>query len=97
MGNEFYVGDNVYHAFPTPKQILEAGASALDFCKLGFRTKYILDAAEKVLSGEIDESVTKEKLMTIHGVGPKVQRCISVESKYQLLPIHKIHPKCQSR
>ena len=84
LGNEFYVGDNVYHAFPTPKQILEAGASALDFCKLGFRTKYILDAAEKVLSGEIDESVTKEKLMTIHGVGPKVASCVMLYGLHDL-------------
>ena len=52
--------------------------------RAGFRAKYLLDAAQKVASGELELrslyslplGEAKERLMTIHGVGPKVADCV---------------------
>ena len=62
-----------------------AGLDEADLAPLrcGFRAKYILDAADKVASGEIDLPALREMeldearktLMTIKGVGPKVAEC----------------------
>lgn len=49
----------------------------------GFRAKYILDAAQKISSGEIDlerlkavhTDAARDELMKIKGVGPKVADC----------------------
>ena len=51
--------------------------------RAGFRAKYLIDAAKRIASGEIDlEAVrkmplpdAKAKLQTISGVGPKVADC----------------------
>ena len=51
--------------------------------RAGFRAKYIIDAAKKVSSGEVDLQRLKnisvdearEELMKIKGVGPKVADC----------------------
>ncbi len=77
------IGDNAY-AFPTPEALLEAGEEKIFSLKTGFRAKYIIDAARKVATGELDLSKidTMEKysdaaeyLMQIRGVGPKVAAC----------------------
>lgn len=77
------------HAFPTPEALLNAGEAGLNDCRLGFRTKYILDACRRVVSGEISEEMlsgcdAKEKLMTIHGVGPKVASCVLLYGLHRL-------------
>ena len=51
--------------------------------KCGFRAPYIIDATEKIYSGEITEDEllrldtkdSRQLLMTIHGVGEKVANC----------------------
>ena len=56
---------------------------SLAYLRSGFRAKYLVDAIEKVLSGEIDYQKIKEmplddarnELMKIKGVGPKVADC----------------------
>ncbi len=72
------------YSFPTPEAVMQAGVDALREMKFGFRAPYIYDAAEKVVSGELDlEAVAKaettaeaaEMLMTVKGVGPKVAAC----------------------
>lgn len=71
-------------AFPDAKMVLAAGVDGLAVIRSGFRAKYIIDAASKVVSGEVDlESIAsltydeaKEKLMTIKGVGNKVADCV---------------------
>lgn len=52
--------------------------------RAGFRAKYILDAAQKILSGEVAlENLSdlpledaRSELMKIKGVGPKVAECV---------------------
>ncbi len=71
-------------AFPDAKTVLDAGVDGLAVIRSGFRAKYIIDAAEKVVSGDVDleklaalsYDEAKEILMTIKGVGNKVADCV---------------------
>ena len=82
-GEAFTAFGETYHAFPTPEALSAAGEDELKSCGTGFRARYILDAAKKVSSGEIDFSVIQSMddeeaakyLMTICGVGAKVAAC----------------------
>ena len=73
-----------YYSFPSPSRLAEADVGALTECKAGYRTGYIIDAARKVLSGEIDlstvDAIETDELrrifMTVKGVGPKVADCV---------------------
>lgn len=99
LGDIVYTDNNGnnYYSFPPPKKILEAGEQAIFDLKTGFRAKYIIDAAEKVVDGTIDfekiESMDTddalEALCSIKGVGPKVASCILLFSfrKYDCFPI----------
>ena len=84
-------------AFPTPEQILELGIDGLVELKTGFRAKYIYDAAQKAVSGELDfdfigKLSTKEAieyLCQVKGIGPKVASCALLFGfeKYDAFPI----------
>lgn len=71
------------YSFPDAKTVSKLSLEDLAPLRSGFRAKYILDAAKKVASGEInlieianDDYITAgEKLMKISGVGPKVSDC----------------------
>lgn len=86
------IPNSSFYAFPTPEALLEAGEDGLNDCRLGFRTKYILDACRRVISGEISEEKLQELndadaknlLMTIHGVGPKVASCVLLYGAHRL-------------
>ena len=78
-----YMGE-IFYTFPTPEKINSLTLEDLSVIKAGFRDKYILDAAEKFVSGEISydklsnmsAEEAKKTLMTIKGVGNKVADCI---------------------
>ena len=71
------------YAFPQAEKIASLTVEDLAVIRSGFRAKYIIDAAQKVASGEIslqelksaDYDSAREKLMTIKGVGQKVADC----------------------
>ncbi len=71
------------YAFPTARKIASLSLEDLLVLRSGFRAKYILDAAKKVASGEINLEMLSEKttdevrneLMKIYGVGAKVADC----------------------
>lgn len=75
---------NGFFSFPDAEAIKNAGIEGLAPIKSGFRAKYIIDAAEKVASGEIsldhiancgyEEALTE--LKRIKGVGDKVANCV---------------------
>ena len=75
--------DSREFSFPSAEKIAAAGIEALAPLRAGFRAKYIIDAAEKVASGEInlqkialaplDEG--RDELIKIKGVGEKVAQC----------------------
>lgn len=71
------------YTFPTAQRIAKLSLEDLSVLRAGFRAKYILDAANKVSSGEINLSKLQDmpvddaraELMKIKGVGPKVADC----------------------
>lgn len=71
------------HAFPTPETLACLTVEDLAPLRAGFRAKYLLDAAQKVASGEVDLEKTarlppefgRNELQKIFGVGPKVAEC----------------------
>ena len=71
------------YTFPSAESLADKTPEDLAVIRSGFRAKYIIDAAKKVSSGEIDLESLKHKsreeaqsaLMTIKGVGPKVADC----------------------
>lgn len=81
FGQELEAG---YFSFPDPQTLANADPSALDRCKLGFRTQNIKAAAEEVASGELDLDVlfrleyryARERLMRLRGIGEKVADCV---------------------
>lgn len=75
---------NGFYKFPSAEEILTAGLDGLAPIKSGFRAKYIIDAAEKVSSGEVsierikksDYETALNELKKIKGVGDKVANCV---------------------
>lgn len=72
-----------FYSFPTPDKVLSLGISGLAELKTGFRAKYIYDAAEKMVKGEIDLTLLDnadtdecvKHLCKVKGIGPKVASC----------------------
>ena len=83
LGKKFEAFGEDCYAFPTPEAILEAGIPALNALKMGFRSKYVTDAAQRVVDGRVDLSAVDKMsfsegetyLMQICGVGKKVADC----------------------
>ncbi|MBR6564050.1 MAG: DNA-3-methyladenine glycosylase 2, partial [Clostridia bacterium] len=83
---------NGYYTFPSAEKM--AALTLVDLAPLrsGFRAKYLLDAAKKVASGEVDLNKLKNmplddaraELMKIVGVGPKVADCCLLFSHKQV-------------
>ncbi|MCL2018119.1 MAG: DNA-3-methyladenine glycosylase 2 [Oscillospiraceae bacterium] len=71
-------------AFPTAYRLSGLSEDDLASVRVGYRAKYIIDAARKVKSGEIDLNALYEtpidearnELMKIKGVGEKVADCV---------------------
>lgn len=79
-------------SFPTPQRLAKASLEELAPLRSGFRAKYLLDAAQKVVSNEVDLSAictmeyqdAKDCLCKIYGVGPKVADCVLLFGFYRL-------------
>jgi len=88
FGEKIVKDGKTYYAFPTPDKMKNITVSDLTEIKCGYRCEYIVDAVNKVLSGEIDYlklkdmpyQKAKETLMTIKGVGEKVADCVCLFS-----------------
>lgn len=71
------------YTFPSPEKLAVLEVEDLAVIRSGFRAKYIIDAARKISSGEVDlEKVktmdfdsAKAELLKIKGVGEKVAQC----------------------
>lgn len=84
-------------AFPTPEQLAGATESDLRDCGLGYRAPYVMDAAVRVASGELDldaigslnDAELFERLQEVHGVGKKVANCICLfgYGRYGQVPV----------
>lgn len=79
FGSALNVGSNVYYAYPTPKQLNDAGRDQLRECGLSFRkVEYIKDISKHIVEGKLDLEKFKEyddmnqiidELCEIRGVG----------------------------
>ncbi len=86
-----------YGHFPTPEELSGETVESLGYLRSGFRARYIIDAAQKVASKEVDLGLIKElpyeqaksELMKITGVGPKVADCVLLSgfSKTEAFPV----------
>ena len=73
----------VFYSFPGPERLARLSVDEIFALRVGFRAKYISDAARKVASGEVDlgevaalpTPEAAEALRRISGVGPKVAAC----------------------
>ncbi len=80
---EFGEGESGKKSFPTAEMLSKLTVDDLAPLRAGFRAKYIIDAARKVASGEvnfakINENLIefgREELQKIKGVGAKVAEC----------------------
>ena len=72
-----------HFSFPAPERLASCTVEDLAPLRAGFRAKYLIDAAQKVVRGEIDLQKTarspvefgRSELQKILGVGPKVAEC----------------------
>lgn len=73
-----------YYAFPTPEALSSAGEEELRKCNLGYRAKYVMEAAKAVSQGsfsleklqDMPYKKAKKALLELYGVGEKVADCI---------------------
>lgn len=80
-----------YGGFPSYEDLAKETAESLGFLRAGFRAKYLIDAAQKLSSGELsledissmDLESARKSLMTIKGVGPKVAECALLYGMYR--------------
>ena len=85
-GHEIVTEQERLKAFPSPEEMKDATEEELAACGLGYRVKYILDAIQKVNSGELNlqaiaelpDDILLEKLQAVMGVGIKVANCIAL-------------------
>ena len=81
-----------FYTFPTAQKIASLSLEDLSVLRAGFRAKYILDAAQKVSSGEvklyklrdIPLEEAREELIKIKGVGLKVADCALLFSHHHI-------------
>jgi N-glycosylase/DNA lyase len=98
---EVQLNDQSYSmkTFPTPEDILNVGLGGLQKLGLGYRDRYVYEAAKQVSGGliRLDELCAKEvtgehavrSLMQLHGVGVKVAHCVALFGlgKLDMFPI----------
>lgn len=80
-----------YGGFPSYDELAGETVESLAFLRAGFRARYLIDAAQRLSSGEVDlERISamdleeaRRALMTIKGVGPKVAECALLYGMYR--------------
>ena len=81
-----------FFLFPKPRELSKASINEIRSCGVGYRAKFIKDAANMIFSKEIDfESLkkskyfeTKKSICSIPGVGNKVADCVMLFSLNKL-------------
>ena len=97
FGKEIIYKDKKYYTFPKASELRGIKTDDLAPLRAGFRDKYIVDAVNKVNSGEVsldliktsDTSVAREELLKIKGVGRKVSDCVLLfgAGKREVFPV----------
>ena len=97
FGTEIRFDNQEFNIFPEPKKIVNASIQEIQNCGVGYRAKFIIDAAKMVESGQIDFDYlrksnyhnAKEMILTVPGIGNKVADCILLFSldKIEAFPL----------
>ncbi len=97
FGDKIEFDGKTFYGFPTPETLAKLEISDLAPIRAGFRDKYILDAAKKLVSGAVNlseivkfnNSSAKAELMKIKGVGTKVADCVLLFSlgRHDIFPL----------
>ncbi len=83
-GKKVIFNNKEYYLFPTFNELKKASIEDLNECKVGFRSKYIINALNELERNSnyleelnnMDSETAMNKLMTIKGIGMKVASCI---------------------
>jgi N-glycosylase/DNA lyase len=85
-GDPVRIGERgtIIHTFPSADRLARCSETELRSCGMGFRAPYLLCAAQKVASGQLDLELLKKlslqearaRLMELHGVGRKIADCV---------------------
>ncbi len=97
FGDKVFFDGYAFYTFPEAESLAKAGLADLAECGLGYRAKYVLEAAKKVYSGELNvenlrvkgfEEARKE-LVSLKGVGLKAADCVLLFSleKLEAFPV----------
>lgn len=96
-GKECILDGNTLYSFPSLSDMAGITEKELEPLKAGYRASYIVDAVNKLSSGEVNMaslkamsySDAKKELLKIKGIGPKVADCILLFSlgKSEAFPI----------
>jgi N-glycosylase/DNA lyase len=96
-GDELHYNGQVYYSFPSVEKLAGSEVEELDFCKGGFRCKYIVNSSRMVREGEVNLNTIKDmptdmarsELTKFQGVGNKVADCTLLFSgtKRDVFPI----------
>ena len=84
FGRKIQFDNKEFHLFPEPKKIASATIQEIRNCGVGYRAKFIIDAAKMVESQQIDFKYlakcnyqdAKKIILTVPGIGNKVADCI---------------------
>ena len=99
FGKKIQFDNKEFYMFPEPKKIANATIQEIQNCGVGYRAKFIIDAAKMVESRQIDfEQLkksnyqnAKETILTVPGIGNKVADCILLFSldKLEAFPLDR--------
>jgi N-glycosylase/DNA lyase len=85
--NIIFMGEELY-SFPRYEEIVGKGIGFLNGMKLGFRTRFVMSAAEYFYNHELSERFNQEdikkQLLSIVGIGDKVLDCILLYGLHDL-------------
>ena len=99
FGKKIQLDNKEFYMFPEPKKIANATIQEIQNCGVGYRAKFIIDAAKMVESRQIDFDQlkksnyqnAKETILTVPGIGNKVADCILLFSldKLEAFPLDR--------
>jgi N-glycosylase/DNA lyase len=106
-GDALTFGGMRVHAFPTPEALARADLAGLRACELGYRARYVRDAARAVAEGQVDlaavaklDTADAQRALVegLDGVGPKVAACALLFSmgKDDAFPVDRWVQRCVS-
>ena len=99
FGKKIQFENKEFYLFPEPKKIANATIQDVQDCGVGYRAKFIIDAAKMVESKQIDFNYlkksnyhnAKEIILTVPGIGNKVADCVLLFSldKLEAFPLDR--------